>query len=236
MESSPGILAVILELTENARDNATEITLTFEVEKHRLDKGRSYLVPKSITCEDNGTGLSHWEFLNRFCAAFADSESHHDVDRAGRNGVGTKTYLSIAERVVVRTTTGRSTYDLDKDRDIIRPSLPTGIKFPQDGEPDSLWRAYEFKLHNRSALPSEWKPAEAEEMGTSVSLVDLRPGVEICHETLIERLSYSREWLSHAAHKFTIQLTGNLPESMKSQRRVILKPWQHPQKPCPSIE
>src|SRR5947207_1600485 len=67
------------------------------------------LVPKSIICEDNGTGLTHDEFLNRFCGAYAESETHHDTDRAGRNGVGTKTYTSIADRIIVRTTTGRPT-------------------------------------------------------------------------------------------------------------------------------
>ena len=102
-ESSPGIINVALELTENARDNATEVIVTIDVAEWR----DGIIVPNSIICEDNGTGLTHDEFLNRFCGAYAESETHHDADRAGRNGVGTKTYTSIAERIIVRTTTGR---------------------------------------------------------------------------------------------------------------------------------
>jgi hypothetical protein len=230
MESSPGILAVILELTENARDNATEISLTIEVDKIRLEKGKHYLKPKKFLCEDNGAGLTHAEFLNRFCAAFADSESHHETDRAGRNGVGTKTYLSIARRVLVTTTTGRETEGLDEHREVLSGSIPSGLAIPLNGGPDTLWRKYEFKLHNRGAIPHEWSAANPYEMGTKVELVDLLPGVEICYESLIERLSYCREWLNHGAHKFTVSLTGNLSDFLKSQRSLVLRPWVHPTK------
>src|SRR6266550_5697460 len=68
-ESSPGIINVALELTENARDNATEVTLTIDVAEWH----DGVIVPNSITCEDNGTGLTHDEFLNRFCGAYAES-------------------------------------------------------------------------------------------------------------------------------------------------------------------
>src|SRR5690348_12027741 len=88
-ESSPSSVAVCLELTENARDNATEVTLTVDVASSELEDGINFLVPKRIICEDNGGGLSHSEFLTRFCGAFSDSEVHREVDRAGRNGVGT---------------------------------------------------------------------------------------------------------------------------------------------------
>ncbi|MGZ8848363.1 MAG: ATP-binding protein, partial [Pyrinomonadaceae bacterium] len=98
-ESSPSIAAVISELTENARDNATDITLTIDVAAWKEEKSRRILVPRKIVCEDNGTGLTHSEFLNKFCGAYSESEAHHEVDRAGRNGVGTKTYTSIAKRV-----------------------------------------------------------------------------------------------------------------------------------------
>src|SRR6266446_5725590 len=91
-ESSPSILAVILELGENARDNATDVTLTIEVDSSRHEKQGWILKPSRIVCEDNGTGLTHEEFLEKFCGAFSESEAHHEVDRAGRNGVGTKTY------------------------------------------------------------------------------------------------------------------------------------------------
>ena len=106
-ESSPSSIAVCLELTENARDNATEVTLTIDVESSKLESGINVLIQKRIISEDNGTGLTHSEFLNRFCGAFSDSEVHREVDRAGRNGVGTKTYTSIADRVIVTTTTDR---------------------------------------------------------------------------------------------------------------------------------
>jgi len=230
MESSPGILAVVLELTENARDNATEVALIIDIEKSHLDKGRHYLVPKRIICEDNGSGLTHAEFLNRFCAAFADSESHHETDRAGRNGVGTKTYLSVAGKVLVATTTGRVTEGLDEHSEVLGRQIPAGFVLPRDGDPDTVWRKYEFKLHNRGAVATEWTVADAKEMGTKVELVNLLPGVEICHETMIERLSYCREWLSHASHSLTVSLIGNVPETMKSQRRLAVRHWEHPDK------
>ena len=116
-ESSPSIAAVLLELTENARDNGTEVTLTLEVDRHRQDGAGHVLVLKRVICEDNGTGLTHSEFLNRFCGAFSDSDAHRETDRAGRNGVGTKTYTSIADRVIVTTTTGGQTEGIDANRD-----------------------------------------------------------------------------------------------------------------------
>jgi DNA topoisomerase VI subunit B len=94
-----------VELTENGRDNASDVTLVIDVESSREERGTNLITPRKITCVDNGTGLSHEEFLSRFCGAFSDSEIHHEVDRAGRNGVGTKTYGSIADRVIVTTTT-----------------------------------------------------------------------------------------------------------------------------------
>src|SRR5579884_811476 len=103
-ESSPSSVAVCLELTENARDNATEVTLTIDVAQSTVKDGVNVLIPKRIVCEDNGTGLTHTEFLTKFCGAFSDSDVHRDVDRAGRNGVGTKTYTSIADRAIVTTT------------------------------------------------------------------------------------------------------------------------------------
>lgn len=227
-ESSPSIVAVILELTENARDNATDITLTIDVAEWREEKSHRILVPKAIVCEDNGTGLTHTEFLKQFCGAYSESEAHHDVDRAGRNGVGTKTYTSIADRIVVRTTTGRSTEGLDEHREMIMPKLPAGVTLPRDGEPDTVWRAYEFRLHKRSALAAEWVSADALEMGTRVELVDLQPGTEIDYEILIERLSYAREWLQQSAHRFTVQLQGNVPTSIGKSRRLVLKPWSLP--------
>ncbi len=96
-ESSPSIIAVVLELTENARDNATEVTLTLEIEDSKQDGAIHLLTPKRIICEDNGTGLTDREFLERFCGAYSDSDGPRDVDRAGRNGVGTKTYTSILD-------------------------------------------------------------------------------------------------------------------------------------------
>src|SRR3984893_16294727 len=122
-ESSPSSIAVNLELTENARDNATNVTLTLDVENSTYEDGTNILVPKRIICEDNGTGLTHFEFLNSFCGAFSDSDVHREVDRAGRNGVGTKTYTSIADRVIVTTTTGRHTEGLDVHREQLLPAL-----------------------------------------------------------------------------------------------------------------
>src|SRR5439155_53318 len=105
------------ELTENGRDNATDVTLTIDVaESHEGEKGHHILVPRAIICEDRGTGLTHREFLNRFCGAYAESEVHTETDRAGRNGVGTKTYTSISDRIVVRTTTWRATDGADEHR------------------------------------------------------------------------------------------------------------------------
>jgi len=43
-------------------------------------------------------------------------------------------------------------------------------------------------------------------------------------------LSYSREWLQNTAHSFTVQLTGNVPTTLGSARRVVLRPWSHPVK------
>lgn len=229
-ESSPGIVAVILELTENARDNATDVTLTIDVAEYREEKGHRVLVPRAIVCEDNGTGLTHEEFLQRFCGAYAESEAHHETDRAGRNGVGTKTYASIAEKVIVRTTTGRPTEGLDEHRDALAPALPSGIKLPTDGEPDTVWRVYDFRLHKRSALPVQWTSADSREMGTRVELLDLRPGSEVDYDVLVERLSYSREWLQTSAHRFTVQLTGNVPTSIGKSRRIELRPWTPPVK------
>src|SRR5262245_27617159 len=158
-ESSPSSIAVCLELSENARDNATEVTLTIDVESSVHKEGIHVLVPKRIICEDNGTGLTHTEFLTKFCGAFSDSEVHRDVDRAGRNGVGTKTYTSIADRVIVTTTTARATEGLDAHRDSLIGNLPKGIIVPTDGQPDNVWRAYEFRLHYRSAIPQMWSSA-----------------------------------------------------------------------------
>jgi hypothetical protein len=227
-ESSPGIVAVVLELTENARDNATEVSLTIDVAEFREEKGHRILIPNSISCEDNGTGLSHQEFLERFCGAYSESEAHHEIDRAGRNGVGTKTYTSISDRIEVRTTTGRPTEGLDQHRDILAAHAPAGLRLPRDGEPDSIWRVYDFRLHKRSALAAQWSKADAREMGTRVELQNLRPGTEVDYEVLVERLSYARDWLQNGAHRFTIQLTGNVPTSIGKSRRVELKPWSLP--------
>jgi|SRR2546426_2004436 len=229
-ESSPSILAVILELTENARDNATDVTLTIEIDKSSTDGPHHILIPKKIICDDNGTGLSHDEFLDRFCGAYSESESHHEIDRAGRNGVGTKTYTSIADKVLVRTTTGRPTDGLDQHRDRLLAGLPADVSLPHDGEPDTLWRVYEFRLHTRDAMPKDWTSAEVHEMGTHVELCDLRPGTQIPFETLIERLSYAREWLQNTAHSFTVQLTGNPPTTLGGQRRISLRAWSPPVK------
>lgn len=229
-ESSPGTLAVLVELTENARDNATDVTLTIDVASSRDDKGNHrILIPRAIVCEDNGTGLTHGEFLDLFCGAFSDSEGHHEVDRAGRNGVGTKTYLSIAERVIVKTTTGRATERLDTDAGKLSKAIPKAVVLPSDGSADTVWRAYEFRLHTRAALPQEWRSAEPEEMGTRVELLDIRDGVEIDFDILLERLSLSRDWLQNAAHSITLVLTGNVPDSIK-KRRVALRPWTMPVK------
>ncbi|MGA2185693.1 MAG: ATP-binding protein [Bryobacteraceae bacterium] len=229
-ESSPSLVAVVLELTENARDNATEVTLTLEIENSTQTGSSHLLTPKRIICEDNGTGLSHAEFLIRFCGAYSDSDVHRDIDRAGRNGVGTKTYTSIAEKVVVTTTTGRSTEGLDEHRDQLLPHIPKGLNLPADGEPDEVWRAYEFRLHARSAVPHLWTTAGRMEMGTRVELVDIREGTRIPFEVLLERLSYAREWLQNSAHSFTIQLTGNVPQGLSTQRRISLRPWSFPVK------
>src|SRR5574337_144854 len=224
-ESSPSTLAVVLELTENARDNATEVRLTIEVEKSHPEHSTYILTPKRIICEDNGVGLTHNEFLTKFCGAYAESASHHEVDRAGRNGVGTKTYTSIADKVVVKTTTGRPTEGLDIHRDSIMKNLPKGTTLPKDGEPDTLWRAYIFRLHTRHALSEEWTPANAQEMGTNVELADILPGTEISLSSLIERLSYAREWLENPAHSLTLVLTRNTP--VEFRRPINIRPWTH---------
>jgi len=229
-ESSPSILAVIIELTENGRDNATDVVLNIEIDKSSTEGPHHILIPKKISCDDNGTGLTHCEFLDRFCGAYSESESHHEIDRAGRNGVGTKTYTSIAEKVLVKTTTGRPTEGLDQHRELLLARLPVGLSLPHDGEPDKLWRVYEFRLHTRDAMPEHWTSAEVHEMGTHVELCDLRPGTEIPFETLIERLSYAREWLQNTAHSFTVQLTGNVPTTLSGQRRISLRAWSPPVK------
>lgn len=227
-ESSPSPIAVILELTENARDNATGISLTIDVQSIRIEGGVHYLTPTQIICEDNGTGLTHHEFLTKFCGAFSESEGHHDTARAGRNGVGTKTYLSIADRVIVCTTTGRPMEGIDQHRDQIMRAAADDLVIPQDGEPDSLWRAYEFRLHTRGALTQDWRQAEPAEMGTRVILADIHEGTEIAYETLIERLSFSREWLHSPSHSFTIQLTGNLTDALSKRKPLVLAPWTFP--------
>jgi hypothetical protein len=229
-ESSPSSLAVILELTENARDNATEVTLTIDVESSASKDGTTILVPKRIICEDNGTGLTHAEFLNRFCGAFSDSDVHREADRAGRNGVGTKTYTSISDRVLVTTTTGRPTEGLDEHNALLEQSLTANLTLPRDGQPDTLWRAYDFRLHSRSALPDQWSTADPMEMGTRVELVDLRQGTEVVFEVLLERLSYAREWLQSSANKLVLQLTGNVPQGLGTQRRINVRPWAPPTK------
>ena len=237
-ESSPSIIAVCLELTENARDNATEVTLTIDVESCEQRGGIHYLTPNRIICEDNGTGLTHSEFLNRFCGAFSDSDVHREVDRAGRNGVGTKTYTSIADRVIVTTTTARSTEGLAtlvpgthiSHREGLKEASPAGLEIPNDGDADSVWRVYEFRLHSRSALPHLWTPSSPMEMGTRVELVGIFKGTEIPWEVLVERLSYAREWLHNSAHTFTLQLAGNLPQTLPTGRRITLRPWSSPTK------
>ncbi|HWY71935.1 MAG TPA: ATP-binding protein [Terriglobales bacterium] len=229
-ESSPSSVAVILELTENARDNATEVTLTLDVDSSTYKDGTHVLVPKRLICEDNGTGLTHSEFLNSFCGAFSDSDVHRDVDRAGRNGVGTKTYTSIADRVIVLTTTGRPSEGLDEHSTQLSSTLPKGLELPKDGDADSVWRAYEFRLHSRSALPPLWTKASPMEMGTRVELVDIREGTEISFEMLLERLSYAREWLQNSAHTFVLQLSGSVPQGLSGSRRINLRPWAPPVK------
>ena len=67
-------------------------------------------------------------------------------------------------------------------------------------------------------------------MGTRVELVDLRLGTAIPFEVLLERLSYAREWLQHSAHKFVLQLTGDVPQGLGTQRRINVKPWTPPTK------
>src|SRR5205085_1147819 len=146
------------------------------------------------------------------CGAFSDSDVHREVERAGRNGVGTKTYTSIADRANVTTTTARPTEGLDAHRELLLPALPKGIDLPRDGEADTMWRGYEFRLHSRSALPHLWTSARPMEMGTRVELIDIRDGTEIPFEILLERLSYAREWLHNSAHTFVLQLTGDVPQ------------------------
>lgn len=227
-ESSPSPIFVVLELTENARDNATDVRLVIDVDSMRYQEGVHWLVPKSISCVDNGTGLTHDEFLTRFCGAFADSDAHHEVTRAGRNGVGTKTYFSIAERVIVRTTTGRRIEGFNGDLSELVGAMPPGLATPKNGAEDQLWRVYEFKLHTRGALTSKWERAEAMEMGTEVTLADIREGTLIPYETLIEKLSFAREWLQNRAHRFTVELRGNLTDSFKARRPLELKAWNFP--------
>jgi hypothetical protein len=68
------------------------------------------------------------------------------------------------------------------------------------------------------------------EMGTRVELIDIREGTEIPFEVLLERLSYSREWLQNSAHSFTLQLTGDVPQGLSGSRRITLRPWAPPMK------
>lgn len=229
-ESSPSPIAVIVELTENARDNASDVVLTIDIEKYREERGIHILTPHKITCKDNGTGLTHLEFLERFCGAFWDSEIHHEIDRAGRNGVGTKTYASIADAVVVGTTTARSTEGLDMHRKHLVPGLPSSTTLPKDGDPDVLWRVYDFKLHTRGARTWEWRPVDAFEMGTEVALCDIRNGTEIKLEVLIERLSYAREWLTNSVHRLTLQLTGEVPAKYSGKRSRVINAWSLPER------
>ena len=220
-ESSPSPLAVVVELTENARDNATQVTLTIDVKSTIEHGGQVRIIPSRITCTDNGTGMTHREFLQKFCGAFSDSESHHEVDRAGRNGVGTKTYTSICDRVLVRTTTARPTDGIDDHRDVLTPLVP-GAPLPADGEPDVFWRAYEFRLHKRKALPALWEKADADEMGTTVELIDLLPNAEFDLEVLIERLSFSRQWLENPAHSLKLRFTGDF----NRKKEIQIRPWR----------
>jgi hypothetical protein len=229
-ESSPSPISVIVELTENARDNASEVVLTIDIEKFHEERGTHILIPRRITCADNGTGLTHAEFLDRFCGAYSDSEIHHEIDRAGRNGVGTKTYASIAEQVIVKTTTARLTEGLNEHRDNLGVGLPPGLVLPKDGERDTVWRVYEFRLHTRSARTWEWQPADSFEMGTEVSLCDIRRGTEVKLEALIERLSYAREWLTNTAHRLTLQLTGDVPPKYSAKRSRQINPWALPER------
>ncbi len=229
-ESSPSNLAVLLELSENARDNATDVTLTIDVAESRREKQGWVLVPKRVVCEDNGTGLTHAEFLERFCGAYSESEAHHEVDRAGRNGVGTKTYTSIADRVKVETTTARATQGLDAHRDLVESELTEGVVLPRDGEADTVRRVYEFQLHKRSAVPQEWINVDPVEMGTRVELYELKAGTQITFEILRERLSYTREWLQNPSNTFTLVLTGNVPAELNSQKKTVLRPWSIPVK------
>ena len=228
-ESSPSPIAVVVELTENARDNASDVVLTIDIEKYYEERGIHVLIPNRITCKDNGTGLTHLEFLDRFCGAFADSDTHHEIDRAGRNGVGTKTYASIADEVLVSTTTARRTEGLDEHRETLA-KLPGSLKLPKDGEPDTLWRVYEFRLHTRGARVWEWRPADAFEMGTEVTLCDIRKGTELKLEPLIERLSYAREWLANTAHRLTLQLTGDVPQKYSAKRSRVINAWALPER------
>src|SRR5206468_10030055 len=145
----------------------------------------------------------------------------------GRNGVGTKTYTSIADRVLVTTTTGRLTDGLDSHRDQLIFGLSKGVTLPVDGDSDIVWRVYEFRLHSRSALPHLWTTASPMEMGTRVELLDIREGTELPFEVLLERLSYAREWLQNSAHTFVLQLTGSVPQGL-GNRRIVLRPWSPP--------
>ena len=67
-------------------------------------------------------------------------------------------------------------------------------------------------------------------MGTKIELVDLLPGTEIQFDNLIERLSYTREWLKHSSNTLTVQLTGNVPEKGGKPRRINVHAWEHPTK------
>lgn len=140
--------------------------------------------------------------------------------------------------MIVNTTTARPTEGLSvpvpgsesSHREQLQQFVPDGLRLSDDGEPDNAWRVYEFRLHSRSALPQSWVAASPMEMGTRVELVDIRPGTEIPFEVLLERLSYAREWLQNSAHGFTLQLTGSLPQTFPTNRRISLRSWTPPMK------
>ena len=188
------------------------------------------MVPKQIISVFNGTGLTHSEFLNRFCGAYSDSEVHREVERAGRNGVGTKTYTSIADRVVMTTTTARPTEGLDPHRDELLSALSAGSQCRVMAKPTLSGVLTNLGYILEAPFPVLWAPAEAMEMGTRVELADIREGTEIPFEVLLERLSYAREWLQNSAHSFTLQLIGSVPQGLGNHRRTLVRPWAPPMK------
>ncbi len=147
-----------------------------------------------------------------------------------RNGVGTKTYTSIADGVLVSTTTGRNTEGLNEHYEQLIAQIPKGVELPKDGELDEVWRVYGFTYIPGARYRIYGLVAEPMEMGTRVKLLDIREGTRIPFDILLERLSYAREWLQNSAHSFTVQLTGNVPDGLKTQRRIELRPWTVPTK------